>query len=72
MRATRTNGEDKWDGIFTAQVPALGWRLYWIWREGQAEAKGGGLEISEYAMENQKIAARFDPATGAKIGRAHV
>lgn len=67
VRATRTNGEDKWDGIFTAQVPALGWRLYWVWREGQAEAKGGGLEISEYAMENQKIAVRFDPATGAMV-----
>ncbi len=31
VRASRTNGPDKWDCLFTAKVPPLGYRLYWIY-----------------------------------------
>ena len=31
VRASRTNGADKWDSLFTAMVPALGYRLYWVY-----------------------------------------
>ena len=31
VRASRTNGGDKWDSLFSATVPALGYRLYWVY-----------------------------------------
>lgn len=31
VRASRTNGADKWDSLFVAKVPALGYRLYWVY-----------------------------------------
>ncbi|MBQ4089054.1 MAG: alpha-mannosidase [Clostridia bacterium] len=31
VRASRTNGADKWDSVFLAKVPALGYRLYWVY-----------------------------------------
>ncbi len=33
VRASRTNGADKWDSLFTAKVPGLGYRLYWIYQD---------------------------------------
>lgn len=31
IRASRTNNDDKWDTLFTAKVPPLGYRLYWLY-----------------------------------------
>ena len=31
IRASRTNNTDKWDSLFMAKVPALGYRLYWFY-----------------------------------------
>ncbi len=64
VRSSRTNGRDKWDGIFTAQVPALGWRLYWVFLE-EGEAQQSELSASQTHIENEYIRARFDPLTGA-------
>ena len=30
VRAPRTNRDDKWDGMFMATVPALGYHTYWV------------------------------------------
>ena len=81
VRASRTNGRDKWDSIFMARVPALGYRLYWVYlaEKGQASADSirtpadndaaqiaaSGLKISTHALENRHIAAHFDPESGA-------
>ena len=64
VRATRTNGEDKWDSVFMAKVPAMGYRLYWVFLE-EAEPLPGGLKASETALENDILRAEFDPLTGA-------
>jgi len=63
VRASRTNGEDKWDSLFVADVPAFGWRVYWAWlperrRAGEAAAAepdlaGCGLEAGERYIENE-------------------
>lgn len=65
IRAGRTNGDDKWDSAFTAQVPPLGYRLYWIFLEDAGDAIANPLSVSETHLENARIRAEFDPATGA-------
>jgi len=64
IRATRTNGDDRYDGLFRAQVPALGYRLYWIFKE-ETEAFETPLSASEKHLENALLRAEFDPLTGA-------
>lgn len=63
VRASRTNGEDKWDGLFMARVPAFGWRLYWVFFEEEAQPESR-LSVSEHHLENECLRAEFDPATG--------
>lgn len=67
VRASRTNGKDKWDSIITAEAPALGYRLYWIYLEGESAQMESGLKVGEGFIENAHIAAKFDPETGALI-----
>ena len=86
VRASRTNGDDKWDSVFMAKVPALGYRLYWVYlgEKGVASHNGerkiitpdddnteliaaSGLQITANSIENDKICAKFDPATGAMV-----
>lgn len=64
IRATRTNGDDRFDSVFRAQVPALGYRLYWIFKE-ETEAFASPLSASETHLENNLVRAEFDPLTGA-------
>lgn len=66
VRASRTNGEDCWSSIFTAKVPALGYRLYWVFKEETAEAESS-LIVSETVLENAQIKAEFDPVSGSLI-----
>lgn len=69
VRAQRTNGEDCWDGLFRAQVPAFGYRLYWVYLERgeRGAAAPGPVFAAEDRLENERICARFDPHTGALI-----
>ena len=67
IRAGRTNGDDKWDSTFLAQVPPLGYRLYWIFLEDAGDAPANPLSVSESHIENARIRAEFDPATGSLI-----
>ena len=65
VRAGRTNGADRFDGIFRATVPPLGYRLYWIsMAEPEAPAKSE-LRITDCSVENAFLRAEFDPRTGA-------
>ncbi len=63
VRASRTNGEDRWDGLFMAKVPALGYRLYWVFFEEEQQPESR-LTISEHLLENDHLRVAFDPATG--------
>lgn len=64
IRATRTNGTDLYDGIFRAKVPALGYRLYWMFLEGE-NIPQSELIANETTLENAHIRAQFNPRTGA-------
>lgn len=46
VRASRTNRDNKWDSIFEATVPALGYRLYWAY----LSEKGTASHMGERAL----------------------
>ena len=64
VRASRTNGEDLWDSVFTAKVPALGYRLYWAYLAGKgAESHNEDRKIRTPEDTPDEVAA----STGLKI-----
>jgi alpha-mannosidase len=67
VRASRTNHQDKWDSIIEADVPAFGHRLYWVYLAGARMEAKSALSATENSLENDKVAIRFDPATGAIV-----
>lgn len=67
IRATRTNRENRWDGIFRAKVPPMGYRLYWFFNGDETEEIQNSLSISGTTIENAHLRAEFDPLTGAMI-----
>ncbi|MBQ9855449.1 MAG: alpha-mannosidase [Clostridia bacterium] len=66
IRAGRTNGQDKWDTLFMAKVPPVGYRVYWMHMTGgdKRKEKNESLIISETAIENRYLRAEISPATG--------
>ncbi len=66
IRASRTNGNDLSDGIFRARVPALGYRLYWVFME-ESEPVENSMNATETVLENDLLFAEFDPKSGALI-----
>lgn len=67
VRAPRTNNVDTDDTIFRAEVPALGYRLYWIFMEQQEDAVSAPLHASATVLENDRIKAEFHKHTGELI-----
>jgi len=65
IRATRTNRDDRWDGIFRAKIPAMGYRLFWFFQGEKEEPETSELSVSQRHIENANIRAEFDPMTGA-------
>lgn len=66
VRASRTNFDDCWASVFTAKVPALGYRLYWVFREETTKTESS-LNVSETVLENAQIKAEFHPISGALV-----
>ncbi|MDR0396270.1 MAG: hypothetical protein LBH66_03075, partial [Oscillospiraceae bacterium] len=70
VRSGVTNGtQDKWENIFLATVPAMGWRTYWIYRKQRGEVKPNNrmLSADQHMMENDWLRVRIHPRTGAII-----
>jgi len=59
VRAGRTNMEDKWDSLFLASVPPMGWKLYWAFLDKKEEIVSP-LSVSQTHLENEHIRAEFD------------
>ena len=66
IRAGRTNGTDKWDTVFHAVVPPLGYRVYWMHLTGEdkREEKITGLIAKDNVLENKFIRVEISPVTG--------
>lgn len=52
---------------FIAEVPAYGWRTYWVYRERtfpEAHLPASNMQVGPYHLSNGKTTVRFNPATG--------
>lgn len=66
VRASRTNGSDKWDTLFTARVPAMGYRVYWCFltKELPAAPVASPVEAEGCVLENAFLRVEIQPHTG--------
>lgn len=65
IRATRTNGkDDRWDSVFRARVPALGYRLFWVYLEEKEAPVKTDVNAEAFALENRHLRMELDPETG--------
>ncbi|MDR3312941.1 MAG: alpha-mannosidase [Oscillospiraceae bacterium] len=70
VRASRFDGPDPLDTLFLADVPPLGYALFWLWigREPEAApptgATGGQTADGRFFLENEALYAEFCPTTG--------
>ncbi|RAP75220.1 alpha-mannosidase [Paenibacillus montanisoli] len=68
VRGSRTNGkDDKYDTAFMARIPAMGYRVYWIYKRkalGAAAAPVHQLTAEPAALENDWHRIEFEPHTG--------
>ena len=65
-RCSCTNGAEKYENLFIAELPAHGWRTYWIKRNVPFDCShsAGCLEYGDTYLENDYIRAEFDKDTG--------
>lgn len=67
VRGSRTNGKnDKYDTLFMAKVPALGYRVYWIYKEKEFEIPETNrrLAAKPFSLENDWVRLEIEPHTG--------
>ena len=65
VRASRTNSEDKWDSLFLADVPPMGWRLYWVYlHEERPAEQSEALLAGEGFIENRFLRLEVASGTG--------
>jgi alpha-mannosidase len=66
VRAPQTNETDKWDSLFTAKIPALGYRVFRAFKEKEFAAPASGHFLcAGCSLENDWLRLELDPATGA-------
>jgi alpha-mannosidase len=68
VRASRTH-EGPHDSFFMGSVPALGYRVFWIYRDKVQEAapRCPARVPAPCVMENELLRVRFDPGTGSLL-----
>lgn len=65
VRGDQTNGEDKYHVAFTADVPALGYRVYRLFVEKESEKTfENEFAVTPTSLENAKVRVEFDVFTG--------
>ena len=74
VRASRTNGEDKWDSLFVAEVPPMGYRLYWIYLDEKGRASHERDRALRTPDDNDAaaVAASGLTITETSIGNRHL
>jgi alpha-mannosidase len=66
VRGPQTDGEFKWNTIFKAKIPALGYRLYWVYlnKEFIVTEEEDLLQAGDNFIENEQIKLEIDKDTG--------
>lgn len=67
VRSQVTNGkQDKWESALIAEVPPLGWRLYWLYQNEEIRTESArALAAGGDFLENDWLRAEFDRESGA-------
>lgn len=63
VRSSRTNGGDKWETGFIAELPPLGYKTYRTFRKDGVTAENPFV-VTENSIENNKIRLTFNPSNG--------
>ncbi len=66
VRSSRSNDSHE-DTVFLAEIPALGYALYWLWHKDSdavSNAPESPVKADSYSLENEIIRVEFDSATG--------
>lgn len=66
VRSARTKEDDKWDTLLPAQIPALGYRVYWLHTHGGQVQKAAdeNLRTARNRIENAYLILEADAETG--------
>ncbi len=66
VRASQTNAGDKWDTLFIGNIPAMGYKVFWMHRDEETEPMqdNSGLRAEAAALENDYIRLELEPHTG--------
>ncbi len=65
VRASQTNGDDKWDTSFIAEVEPYGYTVYRLFEKQKSEAEvKNELIANAYSLENSLVKIEFDKLTG--------
>lgn len=65
VRASQTNGDDKWDTSFIAEVEPFGYTVYRLFEKQESEAQfESELTADEYTLENSLVKVEFNKVTG--------
>ncbi|SFS65758.1 alpha-mannosidase [Paenibacillus sp. BC26] len=67
VRASRTNGQDNWDTLFMARVPAMGYRVYWCYltKEQETQSVESPVSAEGNVLENAFLRVEFAANSGA-------
>ncbi|RJV93146.1 alpha-mannosidase [Subdoligranulum sp. AF14-43] len=66
VRAPRSDLANIWDSVFQATVPALGYRVYWLYCDKQTETPESSVRADSdtLSMENECVCLTFDAKSG--------
>lgn len=70
IRAERTNAHDKYDTLVYTRVPALGYTTVMLHEGEPAPEEASPLRVTQTTLENGRLRARFDEATGSLVSLA--
>ena len=69
VRGSRSNGGDKWDTLFNAEIPGYGYRVYRSYDNKKFEApKTNDLSVSVNHLENKNLRVEFKNTTNYLSG----
>jgi alpha-mannosidase len=67
VRGERTNQKDKYDTLFLAELPAMGYRLYWVYKKKEQPSEpvpGVYADADAHVLENDFVRLQFNPYSG--------
>ncbi|MCR8636725.1 alpha-mannosidase [Paenibacillus radicis (ex Xue et al. 2023)] len=79
VRSSKTNGGDKYDTLFMGKIPAMGYRVYWIYRHKSFDlpipvttasasftetVHTDSLRVTSSSIENDWVRLEIEPHTG--------